>query len=63
MRAGNIEEEKQSFNLDPKVTNAIIDEIQYEFSTSKNKPAHQQNYAYLQLLVRAITNLLILDPE
>jgi len=27
MRAGNIEEEKQSFNLDPKITNAIIDEI------------------------------------
>ena len=46
-----------------KATNAVIDEIQGELSSSIGKPYQDINFLYLQLLIRALTNIAILDKE
>jgi hypothetical protein len=63
MRLGGIEEEKMEFCIDSKITNAIIDEILNEIQTMQNKQFNQYNFFYLQLLVRALTNVIIMEKE
>jgi hypothetical protein len=64
LRQGGFEEDKDATTqVDPKVAHSITEEFLIEFSLGASKPPKEQNYPYLQLLVRAMTNLLILDPE
>ena len=58
-----MEEEKKTFSIDPKIINAIVSEIKIEFELGESKPAYQQNFQYLQLLVRALTNAMILESD
>jgi hypothetical protein len=63
MRLGGIEEEKFDFQLESKITNAVIDELLSEMQGMQNKQVGQYNFFYLYLLVRALTNVLILEKE
>lgn len=60
---GEVEDEKKNFRIDPKIINAIVSEIKIEFELGETKPASQQNFQYLQLLVRALTNAMILESD
>ena len=63
MRLGGIEEEKFDFHLESKITNAVIDELLSEIQGLQNKQVGEYNFFYLQLLVRALTNVLIMEKE
>lgn len=63
MRSSGMEEEKSPASLDPKVTHAITEELMIEFNLGLQKPLAQWNFQYLQLLIRGLTNNLILEPE
>ena len=63
MRLGGIEEEKMEFQIDIKITNAIINELLNEMQILQSQQFAQYNFFYLQLLVRALTNILIMEKE
>ena len=63
MTTGEAEEEKKNFAIDPKIMNAITAELEIEFTLGASKTANEQNFKYLNLLVRAITNAMILDKD
>ena len=63
MSTVEVEEEKKNFSIDPKIINSITAELQIEFTLGATKPANQQNFQYLYLLVRAITNAMILETD
>lgn len=50
-------EPDKTIKLEPKVTDAILEELAIEFNNNT------RNFAYLQLLVRALTNVMILDQD
>lgn len=61
IRLGGIEEEKiDTLSVDMKIQNAIVDELVTELGLCSSKPP---NYPYMQLLVRALANVMILDKE
>ena len=51
------------FAIDAKITNAVIDELLSELHASKDKQITQYNFFYLQLLVRALANVIIMEKE
>ena len=63
IQIGALEEEKAGLAIEPKITNAVIDEITLETTNSQGKPTIDINFFYLYLLVRAITNILFLESD
>ena len=47
LRLGGIEEEKIEFSIDPKITNAVIDELKNELLGLQNLQIKQYNFFYL----------------